>query len=108
VLLPLEIPSSHKTVFMTRAELDRLPEYSMSIPTGATIGKRGRRNANVYERSPRSTHLHFFDGSPVLVDPVPEWWIGEFVRNPAAELDPDGIPKTVLIRWAKVALVSRP
>jgi len=29
---------------LTRAELDALPEYSRSLPTGTTIGKRWKRN----------------------------------------------------------------
>lgn len=56
-----------RVTVISRAELRALPEYSCSVPTGQTVGKRWRRN------------MHF--GSTI----EPEWMIGEYIdhANPA-------------------------
>jgi len=51
-------------VIVGRSDLFALPEYSCSVPTGVTIGKKWRRNVNF--------------GKP---DTEPEWIIGEYVRT---------------------------
>lgn len=51
-----------RTIHLSKAELDALPEYSMSVPTGTTIGKRWKRDNNVYRQH----------GSE------PDWWMGEY------------------------------
>ncbi len=51
-------------VVLTAAELKDLPEFSCSLPTGTTEGRRWKRNEAAYGRSP--------GGSP------PEWWVGEY------------------------------
>lgn len=50
---------------INRAELAALLEYSCSLPTSTTIGKRWRRNVNAYR--------------PDRVGVPPEWQIGEYV-----------------------------
>lgn len=71
-------------IVISRDELERLPEYSTSIPTGTTIGKRWRRNCNGVG----------IDGIGNWVEPEgpPEWMIGEYVPDPR-----DGY---VGIKWA--------
>lgn len=54
-----------KETVITRQELAALGEYSCSIPTGVTIGKRWRRDMNAYREDRR--------GVPS------EWVIGQFV-----------------------------
>jgi hypothetical protein len=64
-------------VFMERAEMLELPEYSVTLPTGTTIGKRWRR------RDPQATS---------------GWTMGEYV--------PHADPALVGIRWREIALTS--
>ena len=66
-----------KETVISRAELAKLPEYSCSLPTGTTIGKRWRRD------------VHF--NKPPAGRPAPEWCIGEYFD--------DGTPGMVAIRW---------
>lgn len=54
-----------KETVITRQELAALGEYSCSIPTGVTIGKRWRRDMNAYREDRRGAQS--------------EWVIGEFV-----------------------------
>lgn len=58
-------------------ELAQLPEYSCSVPTGTTIGKRWRRDVNAYRQDRR--------GAP------PEWVLGRYVDI--------GDPENVGIEW---------
>lgn len=62
---------------ISRSELAQLPEYSCSVPTGTTLGKRWRRNLNAYR--------------PDRVGVPAEWVIGEYVAHPD--------PTLVGIRW---------
>lgn len=50
---------------ISREDLNALPEYSCSIPTGTVIGKRWRRNVNAYRKD--------------RVGLPPEWMLGEYV-----------------------------
>lgn len=86
-------------VHLTAAELDRLLEYSASLPTGTTIGKRWRRNVNAYRCATCDEHTfgHGRGECRVFAALPPEWWIGEYVE------DPD--PKFVGIRWTRVRVV---
>lgn len=81
---------------MTRAELEQLAEYSCSIPTGTSLGKRWRCNRDAY-RARVTIGLHPFDGTPVL-QPLwpPDWWLGEYVPHP------EGDPQKVGIQWRKI------
>lgn len=76
------VDASH--VLLTRAELESLPEYSCSLPTGKRIGKRWRR-CQPY-------------GADRSRDDV--WWMGEY-----AELDPPE-PDTIAILWREVLVVE--
>ena len=67
-----------KSTVISRKELAALSEYSCSLPTGTTIGKRWRRDVNAYRADRR--------GAP------PEWVIGEYVDIHD--------PKNVGIAWA--------
>jgi hypothetical protein len=83
-------------VRMTRAELQRLPEYSSSLPTGTAHGKRWRRDGNFFERR-ACAHLHFWDGTPEPGANGESWYLGEYRRDPAE-------PGQFLIVWKKVVL----
>lgn len=65
------------TVKMSIAEFDALLEYSTTLPTGTTIGKKWKR--------------HILSGLN-----RGEWWLGEYVA------DPQGDPKMVGITWKKI------
>jgi hypothetical protein len=74
-------------VTLAREELADLPEYSCSIPTGTTPGKRWKRDANAYRRDlPWPGH-------------VPDWLLGEYVEIP-------GDPDHVGIRWRTVCIAD--
>lgn len=78
---------------MTRAELaklkDEVGEYSCSIPSLTTIGKRWVRNDAAYTIAP----------------PEPERWaLGEYIEHP----DPAKREKLVRIRWTLIDVVDLP
>lgn len=62
---------AHPVLEMTRQEFERLPEYSTSIPTGVTIGKRWRRCI-------LPGHLSGFQGAAADIQ---HWRIGEYSRE---------------------------
>lgn len=64
-------------VILTRVEFHMLPEYSCTIPTGTTIGKRWRR------REPY--------GAP---EERAAWFMGEYVPSP--------MPGHVGIHWRRI------
>lgn len=72
--------------------LDGLPEYSLTLPTGTTIGKRWKRDNNAFKRPVRVEIL----GLLFVLPWPPEWWIGEYVEH--------ADPKRVGIKWTKVEL----
>jgi hypothetical protein len=65
-----------KALHLTRAEFDALPEYSATLPTGTTPGKRWRRHDGAYDPSCKK----------------PQWLIGEY-----GEINADG--KTIALNW---------
>lgn len=99
---------------MTKAKLDELPEYSCSLPTGTTPGKKWKRDVNFHaRRDPRVmvAHLDFWSGRPALAGagaliPVPpeehepRWVLGEYF-----ELADDD--KNVGIRWTPIEVIER-
>lgn len=76
------MPKTEETV-ISRKELFDLGEYSCSLPTGTTIGKRWRRDVHAYRRRPDGTYFP---------DEIHEWKIGEYTE------DPD--PAMVGIKWS--------
>ena len=72
---------------ISRDELSALPEYSCSIPTGTTIGKRWRRD--VQFNTPRAK------GQTI----EPEWMIGEYYELPESERYDRFDNAQVGIRW---------
>lgn len=78
---------------MTRAELEKLKdqvgEYSCSIPSLTTIGKRWVRNENAYARR--------------CAEPE-RWVLGEYLEHP----DPAKREKLVRIRWTPIEIVDLP
>ena len=69
-----------KGVMLTRREFDALPEYSCSLPTGTTVGKRWKR------RCPYR----------IQTDPPNEWYLGEYVES--------YLPGQIGIEWTKILL----
>lgn len=63
---------------ISRATLEKLPEYSASFPTGVTIGKVWRRNLNAGRRAP------------------PLWIVGEYVR--------DGV-EGAIVQWRRAEII---
>lgn len=103
MFLPTTLNSAVRTVRLTRREFEALSEYSSTVPTGTTLGKRWKRNLNAY-RDPCFSHLHVFDGTREPDFRGPDWWMGEYAADPKAKLR-EGEPETVLIVWSKIALV---
>lgn len=99
-VLPTEVK---KHVRLTKRELDELPEYSCSMPTGTTVGKRWKRDVNAY-RKPITFFLNAFDGSPEPSFRGEDWWMGEYAADPGANLRDDGTPETVRVLWSKVVV----
>lgn len=64
-------PECRDTITLTQEEFDKLREYSCSLPTGTTIGKRWKRNQNAFAPG----------------DNEPDWWMGEYVEHE----DPDAV-----------------
>ena len=86
---------------MTADEFFKLGEYSCSLPTGVTVGKRWRRR-ETFGLRPQSVEVHNDRDVP---DPG-RWLMGEYADDPDAELGEDGGPKTVLIRWRRIRITS--
>lgn len=84
-----------KTALLTEEELDALPEYSSSIPTGTTIGKRWKRRTYKESNIPVDAFGYDKDGFFRL---VPEGWVmGEYAE--------DENPNWVKIIWREVIVV---
>jgi len=73
------VRAAESTVEMTQAEFDALSDYSASLPTGTTVGKRWKRR-NVYQ------------------DESKGWRLGEYVEHDNPEL--------VGIRWRNIQIVE--
>ena len=56
-------------IYMTLEEAERLPEYSASMPSGQTIGKRWRRHDGAFDR-------RFIEAGG-----VPTWIICEYAES---------------------------
>jgi hypothetical protein len=69
-------------VLLTQHEFDNLLNYSCTLPTGQTVGKRWKRRIP-YEQVKGVT---------------PEWFMGEYVE------DPD--PEYIRITWHKIIIVG--
>lgn len=82
--MSLDHSTQGKEIKLTQVELDKFSEYSCSLPTGTTVGKRWKRDANAYRRGlPEGT--------------LPAWWIGEYVEHPD--------PEMINITWTRVKLM---
>jgi hypothetical protein len=83
-----------ESALMTVAEFNELPEYSMSLPTGTTIGKRWRRHCWGVEQKNAPLHRQV-------------WMLGEYAasKEPATRLAPDGF---VDIIWRRILLADYP
>lgn len=67
-------------IWITQYEFNELSEYSASMPTGTTYGKRWKRN--IYWRS----------------ECEPEWWMGEYY-DMGSETDTG-------INWYRIMIIS--
>lgn len=71
---------------LSRADFEALPNYSCSVPTGTTIGKRWRRGVPYRE--------------PVV------WFLGEYYELPEGErFDRRGEP-LIGIRWRRITVLG--
>lgn len=71
-------------LYLTLQEAQALPEYSASLPTGTTIGKRWRRHDGV------------FDQDFLLRGGTPVWMIGEYIEI--------NTPGRVGIKWYRLCI----
>jgi hypothetical protein len=74
------------TIELSKAEFDSLLEYSSTLPTGTTIGKKWKK------RSPA-----FDDGKPA------DWYLGEYVEEKDESYRKKGY---VGIIWKKIVVKS--
>lgn len=81
-------------VMLTRAEFNALLEYSTSLPTGTTVGKRWKRNKAV---TLRTTGLSRVDRD--------DWWMGEYVEETQEPWKSQGY---VGIKWRKIEIKETP
>jgi hypothetical protein len=104
MFLPEVLPTDvKKLVVLTKREFDELGEYSCSLPTGTTVGRRWKRDMNAY-RQPTCFFLHVCDGRPEPSFRGEDWWMGEYAADPKAKIRDDGTPETVRILWSKIVL----
>ena len=73
---------------LTQAEFRELGEYSCSLPTGTTIGKRWKCNTNAF--------------TACLRDKPPRWLMGEYY-----DLGPPDNAKEIGIRWTKIEVIPQ-
>jgi hypothetical protein len=87
-----------ETTYLTTEEFHRLPDYSASIPTGTTIGKKWRRYVCHFKDS---KGIEFFsDNVPENMKLISEEWrMGEYV--------PHDDPNLVGIKWTKILIVGK-
>ncbi len=77
--------AERNTIRLFLWELESMPEYSCSLPSGQTFWKMWRRNMYASRRGPHRE---------------PRWVVGQYTPHPD--------PKTVGIRWFKVHLREGP
>jgi hypothetical protein len=86
-------------VQLTQREFDSLGEYSLSLPTGTTLGKKWKCNRN--ERRPpvriNLTETYYF-----RIPWPPDWWLGEYVPYYC----PDKQDEFVGIDWKRIEVVA--
>ncbi len=89
-------------VILSEGELAALPEYSASVPSGTTIGKRWKANAHAYSANfCHACYAGSGTGKKCSKHDAPLWRIGEFV--PIETVPPfETIPGQIGIRWRKV------
>ena len=86
-------PESFPTIRLSPSDLAALREYSRTLPTGTTIGKRWKRNANDGLRFPIDAWgLRFVFPAP------PRWMMGEYAEST--------LPGMVDILWYRVEVVE--
>lgn len=61
-----------ETIILTKQEFDELPEYSCSMPTGTTIGKKWKRNRFAFDPS-------YYD--PRTGNSIDEWYLHEYTQH---------------------------
>jgi hypothetical protein len=72
--------SELERIILTSEQFEGLKEYSCSIPTGKSIGKRWKRNVNAYSDLPA------------------QWVMGTYV--------PDADPMRVGIKWYRIVVID--
>jgi hypothetical protein len=75
-------------------ELESMPEYSSTLPTGTTLWKMWKRNLN-------ETYNHAAALACKPLKPV-VWWIGQYVPHTGK------LPDRIGIRWFEVQLLEGP
>lgn len=89
-LLPPDTqPPTPEVTILTKKEFEDLMEYSTTIPTGMTIGKRWKRDMNVLGVHSKPAE--------------PRWWMGEYVDS--CDLASTG---RVGIKWTRIIIKETP
>ena len=82
--------------YLTQTEFDELLEYSISIPTGTTIGKRWKRHIYTFKVKGKEFNAGYIPHDGTFVSD--EWWLGEYIEDP--------IPNQVGIRWREIKIAG--
>jgi hypothetical protein len=91
---------------LTLEQFQALPEYSATLPTATTIGKRWRRQDGIYDAS-----LRHYGRTKEEADRLCPWMIGEYAVNwvpdPAEPWMNIPDPKRVKINWYRPVIVVK-
>jgi hypothetical protein len=88
-----------ETIELTQAEVDELLEYSTSVPSGTTVGKRWKRDNNCLGQTGRpKADRDYIHATARMVGHEHDWVLGEFI-----ECDP---PRKDFVRilWRKIII----
>jgi hypothetical protein len=86
-----------ETTYLTQKEFDTLLEYSTSIPTGTTIGKRWKRHRYYFKNTKGAKfNAGYLPGDVVLISD--EWSMGEYITHDD--------PKLVGIKWTNIIVAG--
>lgn len=66
-----------ENIILTKKEFDELPEYSCSLPTGTTIGKKWKKNRLAFVPSAHD---------PRTGNSIDDWYLMEYVEHPDPKL----------------------
>ncbi|MBW8001732.1 MAG: hypothetical protein FVQ80_06880 [Planctomycetes bacterium] len=83
-------------VYLTKEEFDDLLEYSMSVPTGTTIGKKWKRHVYSFEAHGQKFSAYYVPKNCTLISDT--WLLGTYAKSKK--------PGYVDITWKDIEVVG--